>query len=112
MTDQSRRNMLTKGSAVLAVGVLGGLGLKANADMAHSEGNKGIAAVIISADKEGICATCRFWGGIRRASEDKMNVYCESLGWCNNPDSPNYQKMTMPVPTNGPMKVWRKGEAL
>jgi hypothetical protein len=43
-------------------------------------------------------------------SEDKKAVYAESLGWCNNADSPHYQ--TMRTPEAGPMKAWRKWEAL
>jgi hypothetical protein len=65
---------------------------------------------VIDASKEGICGTCRFWGGIRRVSEDKKAVYAESLGWCNNVDSPHFQ--TMRTPEAGPMKAWRKWEAL
>ncbi len=112
MHDENRRNLLKKSGAILAAGALGGLGMSAGASehKGHMKGNKGVPAVVVGADKEGLCATCRFWGGIRRASEDKKTVYCESLGWCNNPESHNYQTMTTPV--TGPMKVWQKWEAL
>ena len=112
MHNGDRRNLLKKGGAMLAVGVLGGLGVNAKASEhgGHMKSNKGVPAVVVGADKEGVCATCSFWGGIRRASEDKKTVYCVSIGWCNNPDSHHYQTMT--TPTTGPMKSWRKWEAL
>ncbi|MEA3410299.1 MAG: hypothetical protein U9R74_02035 [Pseudomonadota bacterium] len=112
MHDEDRRRFLGKGSAVLAAGVFGGLGADsiAGEHEGHAHGSKGVAAVVVGADKEGICATCRFWGGIRRASEDKKTVYCESIGWCNNPESHHYQMMT--TPETGPMESWRKWEAL
>jgi hypothetical protein len=112
MHNENRRKALKRGGVILAGGMLGCVGV--NAIAAKHEGDmkgaKGVPAVVVGADREGICATCRFWGGIRRASEDKKTVNSESLGWCNNPDSHNYQKMTTPV--TGPMKSWRKWEAL
>ncbi len=62
------------------------------------------------AGQAGVCATCQFWGGVRRVSPDKQKVYSESLGWCNNSASPNFQKKTTPV--SGPMKMWLKWDAL
>jgi anaerobic selenocysteine-containing dehydrogenase len=112
MRDENRRNLLKSGGAMLAAGVLGGVGVNAMASEheGRMEGKKGVHAVVVDAGEQGICATCRFWGGIRRVSEDKKTVYCESIGWCNNPDSHNYQAMTTPV--TGPMKSWQKWEAL
>ncbi len=59
---------------------------------------------------KGQCATCRFWGGIRKVSEDGKTITTQSLGWCNNPKSMSYHKMT--PPDFGPMKSWTKWEAL
>jgi hypothetical protein len=56
------------------------------------------------------CATCEFWGGPRRISTDRKRVTTTGLGWCNNPNSPNYQKQT--TPDHGPMTVWKKWQAL
>jgi hypothetical protein len=116
MADQSkhqkvRRKLLAGGGVTCVSAVLGGLSGHAGADEhgGHA-GAKGLAAIVIDASKEGICGTCRFWGGVRRVSEDKKTVYAESLGWCNNVDSPHYQ--TMRTPEAGPMKAWRKWEAL
>jgi hypothetical protein len=66
--------------------------------------------VVIEANREGICGTCRFWGGMRRVPEDKKSLHAESLGWCHNTESPHFQ--TMRTPEAGPMKEWRKWEAL
>lgn len=107
MHDDDRRNILKKGGALLTAGLLGGVASQA---MAGEHRYKQMRAFAVDAGKEGVCATCRFWGGIRRAAEDKKTVYCESLGWCNNPESHNYQRTTTPI--TGPMKSWRKWEAL
>ena len=118
MQNSNRRNFFKKSGAILATGVLASVGVSAsehkhNPDMEGATGLsslKGVDAFVVSADEENICATCRYWGGARRATEDKKSVHCESLGWCNNPDSHNYQTKTTPV--TGPMKAWRKWEAL
>lgn len=112
MHDENRRKLLKQGGLMMTAGVLGGVGFmaKAGEHMEHQHGTKGVPAVLVSANRQGVCATCRFWGGIRRATEDKQTVYCESLGWCNNPSSHNYQTMT--TPETGPMDSWRKWEAL
>jgi hypothetical protein len=56
------------------------------------------------------CGTCEFWGGPRRISQDGKTITITGLGWCNNPKSPNYQKIT--TPDHGPMDTWRKWGAL
>ena len=64
----------------------------------------------VSTDVKEQCATCAYWGGKRRVSKDGKKVLSSSLGICNNPKSPNYQKTT--TPETGPMKVWKKWDAL
>jgi anaerobic selenocysteine-containing dehydrogenase len=113
MHDETRRNLLRHSGSLMTVGMLGAFAATAQAadeHSAHKPGPKGVAAVVVNASTEKICATCRFWGGTRRVTEDKKSVHCESLGWCNNTASPNYQHMT--TPTMGPMEGWRKWEAL
>jgi hypothetical protein len=68
------------------------------------------SSINTAASQVGVCATCKFWGGVRRVSPDKQTVYSESLGWCNNSASPNFQKKTTPI--SGPMKMWQKWDAL
>lgn len=118
MSHEGRRKFLKNGGMFLASGVFGGAVISANAaeheghmdQGGHLKSMKGIDAFVVDASQEGICATCRYWGGVRRATEDKKSVHCESLGWCNNPDSHHYQSKTTPV--TGPMDTWRKWEAL
>jgi hypothetical protein len=118
MSNETRRKFLKQGGMLLASGALGSIASSASAaehdDHAqhggHLKSMKGIDAFVVDAKEEGICATCRFWGGVRRATEDKKYVHCESLGWCNNPDSHHYQTKTTPV--TGPMESWKKWEAL
>jgi hypothetical protein len=46
------------------------------------------------------------WGGRRRISADGKSIEFDSLGWCNNPKSPNYRKTT--GPKGGMKMVWEK----
>ena len=110
--QETRRKLLAGGSVACAMGLVGGLGARANAaeQDVHPGGTKGVAAVVIDASREGICATCRFWGGTRRVAEDRKSVHAESLGWYKNRESPMFQ--TMRTPESGPMTHWRKWEAL
>lgn len=118
MQDENRRGFLKTGGAALAVGAAGLLGARAHADEhaghmtpgGQLKSEKGTDAFTVKAKEPGLCATCQFWGGVRRVSEDKGTVYCESLGWCNNPKSHHYQSKTTPV--TGPMDSWKKWEAL
>ena len=64
----------------------------------------------MSSSTEGKCATCRYWGGIRKLTKDGETVISQSLGYCNNPKSHNYHKTT--TPETGPMKLWRKWEVI
>ena len=114
MKDEQRRNFLKNGGLVLASGMLGGVGIAANAaDMEHGgslKSMKGVDSFVVDASEKGICATCEYWGGVRRTTEDKKSVYCESLGWCNNSKSRHYQTKT--TPATGPMKSWKKWEGI
>lgn len=111
MHDESRRKLMRQGSYILAGGALSGLGLRIEAaEHPQHPMKKDVAAFVADAGEEGVCATCRFWGGMRKVSKDRKLVYCETLGWCNNPDSHHYHTVT--TPETGPMKSWRKWEAL
>ncbi|MCP5142434.1 MAG: twin-arginine translocation signal domain-containing protein [Chromatiales bacterium] len=116
MDNGNRRKFLKTGGAAIAAGVLGGVAAKANAGSHDGHaghamaGAPGVAAVIVSADTDGVCATCVFWGGQRRVMDVGKNVHCESLGWCNNANSHHFQTMT--GPQTGPMKSWQKWDAI
>ncbi len=99
----ARRIFMHRTAQVAVGGFLGSFLSNASAD-------SDLAGFEVDSSSEGKCATCDFWGGIRKLSEDGNTIITQSLGWCNNPKSHNYQKMTSP--DFGPMKAWRKWGAL
>ena len=58
------------------------------------------------------CGTCDFWGGMRKVSNDKKTVKAQSMGWCNNPFSPNYQNLTSADHVMKKSGVWKRWSAL
>jgi|GEM_PF-705459 len=77
----------------------------------HEHGGPG-GDFAVDATLEDICATCRFWGGMRKLSDDGKKVMARSMGWCNNPDSPNHRKLTMADHRMRKADVWKKWAAL
>ena len=73
-------------------------------------GQQGMGSFAVAASTEGQCATCTYWGGMRRVSREGTEVHVKSLGFCNNRQSPNFRKMTSP--NTGPMPHWVKWPAL
>jgi hypothetical protein len=110
--SESRRRLLRNGGLAVAGGALVSFcpNTKATDQGSMPGADKGVAAILIGAEREGICATCQFWGGLRRVAVDGKSVLAESLGWCNNRASPSFQMMRSPEA--GPMKAWRKWDAL
>ena len=100
----SRRNAIIGGAKLAvgaaAIGALSGIGARPAA----------AATMPVGSDTKNRCATCEFWGGQRKVSEDGKSVVVSSLGYCSNPKSPNYQKVT--GPQTGPMAVWKKWGAI
>jgi len=84
------------------------LGLVAGAAVL-SYGGEDTMAADFQANATGKCATCLFWGGVRQISRDRNTVAADGKGWCNNPDSPAYRKLTNP---DQGAPVWRKWDAL
>jgi len=116
MSQKSRRSFIVQ-TGQLVVGTLLGAHLtpagapEHMGGHAHEEGEGGSAQEFITpADTTRHCATCQYWGGIRRVSRDRKQVSSQSLGWCNNPKSHHYQQTT--TPDTGPMKSWRRWDAL
>jgi len=60
--------------------------------------------LLLDARAQDTCETCRFWGGGK--------VIAQSMGWCNNPDSRNYRKLTMPDYRMEKVGTWTKWAAL
>jgi hypothetical protein len=74
----------------------------------HGEG----MGMKIAADTTDTCATCQFWGGMRKVSKDKGMVTAQSMGWCNNPESMSYQKLTNADKKMQKTGIWQKWAAL
>ncbi len=114
MTDfrADRRAFLMKSGAVAAGSVLaaGIVGKATAAEHEHEKmemmGHGGADGYVLNSSVTQRCGTCEFWGAPRRLAEDGKTVTITGLGWCNNPKSPNYQKMTSP--DHGPMAFWKK----
>jgi hypothetical protein len=111
-----RRGFLVKSAAVLAASALGTTILRS---LARGQEHMGAMGMMGHGEADGYvmptsigqhCGTCEFWGGPRRISPDGKTITTTGLGWCNNPSSPNYRKMT--TPDHGPMDTWKKWGAL
>jgi len=116
--DQSgnrRRTFLTQAIGLAATAVAGATlsarALAGEQDKDHDVfGHGGSDGYVMNSKVENHCATCEFWGGQRRVSEDGSEILVGGLGWCNNRESPNYRKLTSPE--HGPMEMWRKWSVL
>ena len=110
MNDESRRSFLAAtGKLLVGAAALGSL--TAHAAEEHNHGGSG-HGLVVDAALESRCATCQFWGGMRKVSEDKKQVITQSMGWCNNPDSPNYQKLTAADHHMKKPGIWKKWAVL
>lgn len=111
MTDDSRRNFLSVSAKLLAgSAALASVGAYAGSHEHHHHGaGDGLS---IDASAKDTCGTCQYWGGMRKASKDKTTIKVQSMGWCNNPDSMNYQKLTSADHVMKKPGMWKKWSAL
>jgi hypothetical protein len=110
MSFDDRRSFLTyAGKLALGVAVLGSLAADAAEPHAHAGSGDGLA---LEASRTNRCATCDFWGGMRKLSADGKLVTAQSMGWCNNPKSPGHQRLTAPDHEMNVPGVWKKWGAL
>jgi hypothetical protein len=125
MTEESRRNFLATSGRLLfgaaTVGALAPYAVQGEQQAAepqqdapqpapHQHGFGG--GVVVAADSKDMCVTCDYWGGMRMTSDDRSQVAAQSLGWCNNPDSPNYHKLTAADHKMKKTGIWKKWGAL
>jgi hypothetical protein len=112
MPVESRRNFLTSAGTLLAstvtLGSIAAYAAEAHTQMQGASGD-GLA---VDATSKNMCGTCQFWGGMRKISDNKSEVIAQSMGWCNNPDSPNYQKLTAADHLMNKPGIWKKWPAL
>lgn len=110
-TKSNRRDFLVRGATVVAGSLLCSSVVSSIAhgqDHMEGMGQGETNGYVLPSGTTKHCGTCEFWGGPRRISPDKSTI--TGLGWCNNPNSPSYQKMT--TPDHGPMDTWKKWGAL
>ena len=110
--DQNRRTFAMQMAGIAAAAA--GIGTVEAAEHHHVAEISAPAADgwKLATDTKSRCGTCQFWGGMRKVTDDKKQVVAVSLGWCNNPKSPNYQKMTPAVHEMNDPGVWTKWSAL
>jgi len=107
MATESRREFLSASGKLL----VGGMALAtftahgSDHGKAHGTSAEGHA---IDAKATDTCATCEYWGGMRKVAEDKNRVIAQSMGWCNNPNSMNYQKLTMADHRMQKTGIWKR----
>jgi anaerobic selenocysteine-containing dehydrogenase len=114
MPFESRRNFLTAtGKLLIGTAALGSLAAHASEEQEHAHMHGGSGdGLALDATAKATCATCQFWGGMRKISQDKKQVIAQSMGWCNNPDSPNHQKLTMADHQMKKAGIWKQWAAL
>lgn len=114
--DSDRRKLMVGGAGLAAGVVLAGAAPSAvaadDAENEHAHAGVSKDGDMVSADVENRCATCLFWGGMRKYSADTKMVTTQSLGWCNNSKSPNHGKMTNSSHEMKVADVWTKWPAL
>jgi hypothetical protein len=110
MSLESRRRFLAASTKVLVSTVALG-SLAAHASEEHDHGGAG-HGLVIDAHSENKCATCQFWGGMRKISDDRTSVVAQSMGWCNNPNSPNHQKLSVADHQMKKPGIWQKWTAI
>jgi anaerobic selenocysteine-containing dehydrogenase len=111
MSDHNRREFLSRlvvGAAAFST-TAAFAGSHEGHDMSAADSGNGH---IVDPSAENTCGTCAYWGGMRLASKDKKQVTAQSMGWCNNPDSMNYQKLTAPDHVMKKTGMWKKWKAI
>ncbi|MES9836372.1 MAG: hypothetical protein AB2556_09000 [Candidatus Thiodiazotropha sp.] len=112
MENQKRRNFIVTAGKLIAGSVaVGSMSALSAAEHMHHEMGAGDGLQLDAAAKN-TCATCQYWGGMRRVSKDKKSVVAQSMGWCNNPDSLNHMKMTAADHQMKKEGIWKKWAAL
>lgn len=112
MSSESRRNFLaTTGKLLVGTVALGSVGVQAAEEHAHMHGGSG-NGLAMAASSENMCATCQFWGGMRKISKDRKEVVAQSMGWCNNPKSMSHQKLTAADRKMKKPGIWQKWAVL
>lgn len=105
--NSTRRRLIGSGAAAVAAAVTAGSAMAAEPMGHEMPGSRDADGIRFKKDEKA-CATCAFWGGLRKV-EKGGGVLATTLGVCGNPKSANYQKMTEPTHV---MPQWTKWPAL
>ena len=111
MSKESRRNFLSKSAKFLA----GSAALTATGVFAGSHEHQHVGSgdgMVVNAATKNICGTCENWGGMRKVSKDRTSLTAQSMGWCNNPNSMNYLKLTSADHVMKKPGIWKKWSAI
>lgn len=111
MKHNTRRNFIASTGGMLAGAAALGIS-SANAADEHAHHGASSDGLVVDAAQENICACCEFWGGMRKIQGDGKQVAVQSMGWCNNPHSPNYQKLTAAGHQMTKPGIWKRWGAL
>jgi len=112
MSLESRRGFLAASGKLLVGSVaFGSIAAHASDEHEHEHGGSG-QGLAVDAQSENRCATCRFWGGMRKISDDGASVVSQSMGWCNNPNSPSHRKLTAADHQMNKPGIWKKWAAI
>jgi hypothetical protein len=111
MNEQTRRRFISRSGTLIATTAAMGLTQSA-VSQDHSQHGGAGDGLRVSTSLEKTCATCRYWGGMRRVAKDKSEVTTQSMGWCNNPDSPNFSKLTQADHQMKKPGIWEKWSVL
>jgi hypothetical protein len=113
MMDKDRRNLVLAGGGLATGALLAGMLPVAQASAEeHAHTSASADGESLDAGMQSRCGTCQFWGGMRKISADHKSVFAQSLGWCNNPKSPNYGKLTNAQHEMTDPGIWTKWPAL
>ena len=111
MKHTTRRDFIASTSGLLAAAAATGIS-SASAAEEHAHHGASADGLVIDASQQKICATCQYWGGMRKIQGGGKQVAVQSLGWCNNPQSPNHQKLTPADHQMNKDGIWQRWGAL
>ena len=100
---------LSRASAKLVIGAsaLASTRVPASQHGGHEVHGSGHGLEIDASTKD-TWATCQYWKGMRKLSDAKDKVVAQRMGWCNNPDIMNFQKLTTADHEMKKKGIWKK----
>ena len=110
MKNASRCQFIASSGAFL-VSASGLVSLPVLASTQHHHGGTA-EGITIDSSLQNRCATCQYWGGMRKLNQDKSLVIAQSMGWCNNSDGPIFQKLTEADHHMKKPEIWAKWSAI